>query len=142
MISIKKKYGSFLCALLALLLCACGEKPDDSVPPPEEDGQPFILSVSVPDTDVSETIMVHLYENLMRWVDGGDGWAVLAPGLAESYEVETDYAGNATYTFTLREGICWADGTPITAADFVSSWQALAYKEAVFPQQELLSCIA
>lgn len=142
MSSVKRKYKSLLCALLALLLCACGEKPDDSVPPPEEDGQPFILSVSVPDTNVSETIMVHRYENLMRWVDGGDSWAVLAPGLAESYEVETDYAGNATYTFTLREGICWSNGEPITASDFVCSWQALADKEASFPHQELLSCIA
>lgn len=142
MSSIKRKCSSLLCALLALLLCACGEKPDDSVTPPEEDGQPFILSVSVPDTDVSETIMVHRYENLMRWVDGGDGWAVLVPGLAESYEMETDYAGNATYTFTLREGICWSNGEPITASDFVCSWQTLADEGSNFPHQELLSCIA
>lgn len=147
MSSTKKKCGSLLCALLALLLCACGGTPDsDEVPPPEEAEQPFTLSVSIPFTgnaaQSSETVMVHLYENLMRWADGGDGWAVLAPGLAESYEMETDYAGNATYTFTLREGICWSSGEPITASDFVSSWQMLADEEPGTPHRELLSCIA
>ena len=76
-----------------------------------------------------ESLLYHLFENLMRWTDGGDGWAVLSPGQAESYSVDTDFAGNATYTFTLREDARWSDGKPVTAGDFVYSWQRLVTPE-------------
>ena len=39
----------------------------------------------------------------------------LAPDLAESWDVSED---GLTYTFHLRDGIVWSDGTPITASDF------------------------
>jgi len=41
---------------------------------------------------------------------------------AESWEVSED---GRTYTFTLREGLKWSDGTPLTADDFVYSYQRL-----------------
>lgn len=41
------------------------------------------------------------------------------PGVAESWEISDD---NTVYTFTLREGAVWSDGTPITAQQFVDSW--------------------
>jgi len=36
------------------------------------------------------------------------------PGLAESWEVSDD---GLTYTYTLREGLLWSDGEPLTAED-------------------------
>jgi peptide/nickel transport system substrate-binding protein len=36
------------------------------------------------------------------------------PGLAESWEASAD---GKTYTYTLREGLEWSDGTPLTAED-------------------------
>jgi peptide/nickel transport system substrate-binding protein len=36
------------------------------------------------------------------------------PGLAESWEASN---GGKTYTYTLREGLKWSDGTPLTAAE-------------------------
>jgi peptide/nickel transport system substrate-binding protein len=36
------------------------------------------------------------------------------PGLAESWEESND---GLTYTYTLREGLEWSDGTPLTAED-------------------------
>ena len=36
------------------------------------------------------------------------------PGLAESWEASDD---GKTYTYTLREGLTWSDGTPLTADD-------------------------
>ncbi|MDH4347001.1 MAG: ABC transporter substrate-binding protein, partial [Thermoleophilia bacterium] len=36
------------------------------------------------------------------------------PGLAESWEASND---GKTYTYTLREGLTWSDGTPLTAED-------------------------
>ncbi|MBK9751705.1 MAG: hypothetical protein IPO91_33750 [Chloroflexi bacterium] len=52
--------------------------------------------------------------------------AVLAPAqpnsLAESWEISED---GLTYTFTLRQDMTWSDGTPITSADILYSWEAI-----------------
>lgn len=144
----RKIYAAALCAML-LALCACAEtgEPAEVMDEPADFNALYVsLPGNMVDLDPlygdpmgNETILVHIYENLMRWVDGGDGWAVLAPGQAESYTVETDYAGNATYTFTLREGLCWSNGLPVTAGDFVYAWQLLADTE--LPHRELLRCV-
>ncbi|MBS0664048.1 MAG: peptide ABC transporter substrate-binding protein [Verrucomicrobia bacterium] len=42
------------------------------------------------------------------------------PGVAERWEVSPD---QLTYTFTLRANARWSNGDPVTAADFVRSWQ-------------------
>lgn len=44
-------------------------------------------------------------------------------GQAESYDVSDD---GLTYTFHLRDGLIWSDGTPLTSADFVYAWKRLA----------------
>lgn len=110
---------------LALLLTAC----QDGGESPQESGQAeepsFAVTAALQD-ETGATLTHHLYENLMRWADGGDGFAVLAPGQAESYTVETDYAGCATYTFTLRDNIQWSDGRAVTAEDFAAAWRRLA----------------
>lgn len=151
MSALKKKFTSLLCALL--LLCACGDQPDGpEVLPPEEESGPYTLTVRVGEAQTTlsppavtaqggETILYHLFENLLRWEDGGDGWAVLANGQAESYTVDTDYAGNATYTFTLRENAVWSDGRAVTAGDFVTAWQRLADPANALPHRELMSAI-
>lgn len=46
-----------------------------------------------------------------------------APNFAESYEMSED---GLTYTFKLREGLKWSDGSPLTAEDFVYSWKRAA----------------
>ncbi|MCP4958233.1 MAG: ABC transporter substrate-binding protein [Actinomycetia bacterium] len=53
-------------------------------------------------------------------VVGTDGRA--APGLAESWTSDD----LITWTFVLKPGSTFSDGTPITATTFASSWQALA----------------
>ena len=51
------------------------------------------------------------------------GTAELIPGAAESMpEVSDD---GTTYTFTLREGLTFADGTPVTAEDYVRAWERI-----------------
>lgn len=46
-----------------------------------------------------------------------------APNFAQSYEVSED---GLTYTFTMREGLVWSDGSPLTAKDFEYSWKRAA----------------
>jgi oligopeptide transport system substrate-binding protein len=60
--------------------------------------------------------------NLLEGLVSTDANGHLAPAVAESWE-NTDYR---TWTFHLRQGAVWSDGTPVTAQDFVYSWQRLA----------------
>ena len=46
----------------------------------------------------------------------------IVPAIAESYEVNED---ETVYTFKLREDANWSNGEPVTANDFVYSWQRL-----------------
>lgn len=144
-----------LALLLALAACAALPEPDDSpAPDPQPEPQePYALTLRLSQAIRTldpprltarggETVLFHLYENLMRWADDGHGWAVLDYGQAESYTVETDYAGNSTYTFTLREDIRWSDGTAVTAEDFVSAWRRIADPASNLPCRPLLEAVS
>lgn len=63
----------------------------------------------------SFTILNNAFEGLYRL----DANHEPQPALAESYTVSDD---GLVYTFTLREGLQWSNGTPLTANDFVFSW--------------------
>lgn len=62
--------------------------------------------------------VLHMYEGVMRYATNG---LEVEPGMAESYDVSED---GLTYTFYLRDAV-WSDGEPVTAGDFVYSWQRL-----------------
>ncbi len=51
------------------------------------------------------------YDGLVRY---DREWKEIIPNLAESWEVSED---SRTYTFKLREGLKWNNGTPFTSAD-------------------------
>ena len=50
----------------------------------------------------------------------------LVPAVAENWQTED----NKTWIFTLRENAKWSNGEPITASDFVQSWQTLSQSES------------
>lgn len=60
----------------------------------------------------------------------------LIPGLADKWTISSD---GKTYTFYLRQGIKFSDGTPITANDVVFSWQRLANPAFGAPYAQLLA---
>ena len=100
---------------------------------------------------VDGAIMInHMFEGLMRWVDSGvetagsDGTctnAELSYGQAESYDKVTNEDGTVTYTFHLRDGIMWSDGQPVTANDFVFSWQRLVSPETAADYSYMIDCV-
>ncbi|HHY50945.1 MAG TPA: peptide ABC transporter substrate-binding protein [Alphaproteobacteria bacterium] len=51
-----------------------------------------------------------------------DAHADVIPGQAESWDISED---GLVYTFHLRDGIMWSDGTPVTAADFEYAFRRL-----------------
>lgn len=123
---------SLIAALLLPLLTAC-KGPEDETP---EDDDLFTLRVCAAAAQRSadpveavqtggDTLLFHLYENLMRWEDDGAGHAVLVPGAAESVVTEESYDGSVTYTFTLRKDAKWSDGKSVTSKHFLYAWRRL-----------------
>lgn len=120
--------------IMSMLLCSCRT---DNQPGPNVTGtpapKPAQLAVHVgsePDTidpalnsaaDVA-TMLIHAYEGLMSLDRNGTP----IYGQAESHTVSDD---GLTYTFKLREGLKWSDGKPLTANDFVYSWNRVISPE-------------
>ena len=67
-------------------------------------------------------LAVNMFEGLYTYDKDGN----LQPALAENTEVSED---GLTYTFTLRDGLNWSDGTDLTAKDFEYSWKRAAAPE-------------
>lgn len=154
-----KKTALVLAAVMAsgMILTACGGNKTADAPttkaadttttaaaaegetaaPAEEGGSALDLAVQVgPDPETVDpalnsavdgaNMIIHAFETLMI-VDKDNK---IVPGQAESYEVSDD---GLTYTFHLRKGLKWSDGSPLTANDFVYAWQRLADPNTAAP---------
>ena len=64
----------------------------------------------------------HILRDLFEGLVMQDQKAELIPGAAESWTVSDD---GLVYTFKLRPGAVWSDGSPLTAEDFVYSFRRL-----------------
>jgi len=74
-------------------------------------------------------MLQHSFEGLLVITqDGGT-----APGQAESYETSED---GLTWTFHLRDGLKWSDGSALTANDFVYSWKRVCDPLVAAPYAE------
>ncbi|MCH3966190.1 MAG: ABC transporter substrate-binding protein [Bacilli bacterium] len=74
------------------------------------------------------TYDAHLFAGLYRYRDSNnDGTATLEKDLlAEDPVITTDANGVATYSFKLKDGVKFSDGSAITADDFIFSWNRAA----------------
>ena len=81
------------------------------------------------------TMIDHAFEGLYTVAYG----TTPTPGQAESVEISED---GLTYTFHLREGLKWSDGTPLTAHDFVYSWQRAVDPATGADYAYMFECIA
>lgn len=79
--------------------------------------EPSSLDPHKVESDVENNIISDLFEGLVSVSTAGD----IQPRLAEKWENKD----NTVWTFHLRPGATWSDGTAITAQDIVWSWQRL-----------------
>lgn len=80
------------------------------------------------------TMAQHLFEGLYRFDDD----SATVPALAKDVKISDD---GCKYHFTLREGIKWSNGEPITAQDFVYSWKKLVTPATIGPNAYLLDSV-
>ena len=73
------------------------------------------------------TIISHCFAGLYRWAQK-DGALVLEPDCATGY-TKTEENGKTVYTFTLRDGLKWSDGTELKASDFKKAWDRAISEE-------------
>ena len=69
------------------------------------------------------TIILHTFAGLVGYNDKGELFADLATELPEAVPTAD---GGVTYTFTIKDGAKWSDGTKIDANDFVYAWNRAA----------------
>jgi peptide/nickel transport system substrate-binding protein len=71
-------------------------------------------------------VLQHIYEGLVAWRNDG----TVAPMLADKIDVSPD---RMTYTFTLRSGLKFSNGKPLTAKEVVWTWQQFLDKKWAWP---------
>ena len=92
-------------------------KPEGNVLRYVMSGEPETLDPNMNNYASSSNVLLNLFTGLYQYSADGSG---VEPACAESYTVSDD---GLTYTFKLKEGLKWSDGSPLTAADFEYSWK-------------------
>ncbi len=89
--------------------------------------EPDSIDPALNSTVDGATMIAHLFSGLATWKQDESGTLVIAPDAAEELvEGVPNEDGTITYTYTLRDGLTWSDGEPVTAGDFVFAWNRAA----------------
>ncbi|POR52685.1 peptide/nickel transport system substrate-binding protein [Bosea psychrotolerans] len=78
-----------------------------------------------PDT-ATGSVLQNIYEGLVAWRADGS----VAPMLAEKIDTSAD---GRTYVFTLRDGITFHNGAPLTAKEVVWTWERFLDPKSAWP---------
>lgn len=138
-----KVLPALLCTAV-LLLTGCGRHnaetgPDASSPKILRVGngsEPQDIDPQVVQGNVEYRIILALFEGL---VTSDPNTLEPIPGVAESWETSPD---GLVYTFHLRADARWSDGKPVTAGDFVRSYQRILTPALASPYAYILFYVA
>jgi peptide/nickel transport system substrate-binding protein len=72
------------------------------------------------------SVLQNVYEGLVAWRSDGS----VAPMLAEKIDVSPD---SRTYTFTMRDGVTFHNGAPLTAKEVVWTWERFLDPKSAWP---------
>lgn len=109
----------FLCCVMLLTLLGCSDNTNSAIIYYGVDTHPESLDPQTADSFIELMLVRNLYEGLLRENEQGE----IVNGVAESYS-----KSGLVYTFKLNKDAVWADGTGITANDFI-----FALRRAVNP---------
>jgi peptide/nickel transport system substrate-binding protein len=79
-------------------------------------GEPSNLIAMIAGDSASSAIAGNIFNSLIKY----DEKLNHAPELAEKWEISAD---QKTITFTLKDNLVWADGTPLTSEDVLFTWK-------------------
>lgn len=68
----------------------------------------------------TDNVSIAILHNVMEGLAGFDKKLQPVPALAAKWNVSKD---GLTYTYTLKDGLQWSDGAPVTAQHFWDSWE-------------------
>jgi oligopeptide transport system substrate-binding protein len=133
--------------VLALIVSACSsnkvntpvedssqkENTDSTTDTPKEQvitvnalSEPPSLEPALIDNQVAGDISNQLLEGLVRFDKEGN----IVPGVAENWTISDD---GTVYTFNINKNAKWSNGDPVTANDFVYSWEKVLRPEIAAP---------
>ncbi|MFE8701795.1 peptide ABC transporter substrate-binding protein [Cytobacillus sp. FJAT-54145] len=99
-----------------------GEKGTEETETPKESVLNLSLDNDIPDLNqvkTTDAISFGILNNVMEGLYRLDENNEPTPAMAESVQESED---GLTYTFTLKDGVKWSNGDPVTANDFKYSW--------------------
>ncbi|MBR6193579.1 MAG: peptide ABC transporter substrate-binding protein, partial [Treponema sp.] len=122
-------------ALASLSFVACNGKKDSSSSKAATSGSVLHVQVGPSPETIDPALnsavdganmILHAFEGLLKFDRNNN----VVAGLAEKWEQSSD---GLTWTFHLRNGLKWSDGSALTANDFVYSWKRVADPNTAAP---------
>jgi oligopeptide transport system substrate-binding protein len=137
-----KKLLIVILCLFVVLLSSCGGKKATSASTRENTvsacfgSEPNTIDPALNSAVDGAIYLQHTHEGLYKYEDSGIfatsgiNYARTVPGMAAGEPQKTvNNDGTVTLVYTLRSGLKWSDGSPLTAGDFVYTWQRLVDPE-------------
>ena len=125
----KKMLAIFLsAALFVTSFAGCGKKKADGITV-QIGPNPETLDPALNSAVDGGNMLITLFETLLI-IDQDNK---VQPGQAEKYEVSPD---GLTWTFTMRDGLKWSDGTELNAKDFEYTFKRIADTNVAAPYAE------
>ena len=125
-------------AMVATLAIGCGSKDKGSADTDKKAEKQLAVQIGPNPETIDPALnsavdggnmILHLFEGLLT-IDKDEQ---IAEGCAEKWEQSED---GLTWTFTLRDGLKWSDGSDMTANDFVYSWKRVCDPKTAAPYAE------
>ncbi len=129
-----------VCSMLMVVSCSKNQSSTNAVEHPldmlrqDVGSEPPSLDPQLSEDTYSTRIMFDLFGGLVDF----DQQNNVIPGMASSWDISSD---GKTYTFHLRDNLKFSDGSPITANDFVYSWQRLVNPKTASPYGFLIRSV-
>ena len=133
----KKLLALLLTACMVVSVAACGSETETPATAASEGKElavqigpdPETVDPALSSASDSGNMILHAFECLLTVGQDGN----LQPGQAETWETSED---GLTWTFHLRDGLKWSDGSALTANDFVYSWKRVCDPVVAAPYAE------